>query len=395
MKSVQTLESQIGILQRELRNLWEEMDQTAEENVKLKNHLRVLKRQKDLSLPQKQENKAKSLPPVQLEKSFFAAGDAFLDKKEYDQAIAQFTEAIKLNSGNASAYFKRGIAYKGRGSSGGNREDYDNAIRDYYQATFLKGNDIKLFRSREADYENNGRRHLSVSDYKRLFKLHPIFNDAHDELKKAKKERRGEVLKLTLKWAALLLAFSGLYISAYKWSRPLASNTAVFLRRNFYDGGQAGEEMAVAALIAFGLALTGFFVVGSAVFLKKALRSSLSERAVFTSFGGIGCLFSAYLIYSFFSMPNYYQVANDCYEKKDYACAVENYTAAINWSPKYWLTGENEAYNGRANTYLKMGDIELAVKDYDKAVQLNPNDAKAAENLKTVNNSRQKKTYKR
>jgi serine/threonine protein kinase len=403
-ENVQKLQDQTGILQNELRNLRDRLEETTAENVKLKKHLRVLKKQYTLPLSKKQEDISKRFLPLQLEKSFFDAGDNFLNRQEYDQAINQFTEAIKLNSGNATAYFKRGIAYNGRGTAYGNPEDYDNAIKDYYQATFLKENNARLFRhSRGAVYENNGypqqalngARRQSVKDYKRLLRLHPIFNNAYDELKKAKKERRGEILKFIVKWSAVLLAFSGLYVSTYRFTRPTASNAADFLRHNLYDLGQFGEKTVFALFIAAGLALSVLLVVGLAGFLKNAFRARVSERSFFTAFSGVGVVFSGYLIYSFFFTTNYYQAANDCYEKKDYVCAVENYTATIDWSPKYWLTSENEAYSGRGNAYLKMGDVEQAVKDYNEAVKLDPNDANAAENLKFANNFRQKKSDQR
>jgi len=401
-ENVQKLQDQTGILQSELENLRQQLEKTTAENVKLKKYLRVLKKQYTQPLSKKQEDIGKMFPPVQLEKSFFDAGDDFLNKREYDQAINQFTEAIKLNSGNPNAYFKRGIAYNGRGTAYGNTEDYDNAIRDYYQATFLKENNQKVFSDNRQPVYNtigffkqfvNGREELSVKDYKRLLKLHPVFNNAYEELKKAKRKRRGEILKFMLKWSALLLAFSGVYISTYKFTRPVASNTASFLRHNFYDSGVIGEKTVFVVFIAACLALSALLVIGLAVFLKNVLHQHLSEKEVLTAFSGAGLLLSGYIIYSFFFTPDYHQAANDCYEKKDYVCAVENYTATINWSAKYWLTSENEAYNGRGTAYLKLGNVEQAIKDYNEAVKLNPNDANAAENLKLANTFRQKKAY--
>ena len=403
-ENVRQLQDQIDMLRSELQTSREQAEKTTAENVKLKKYVRGLKKQYTLPLSIKQENNSSSLISVPLEQSVFDAGNDFLNQKKYDQAIMQFTEAIELNSENANAYYQRGIAYNGRGTAYGNTEDYDNAIRDYYQATFLKENNLKVFGgNRQAVYNTigvfkqfaNGRDELSVKDYKILLKLHPVFNNAFEELKKAERKRRGKMLKFMLKWSALLLAFSGLYISTYKFTRPIASNTASFLRQNFYDFGQVGEKIVFAGFIAVCLALSALLVIRLAVFLKSALHPHLSERAVLTAFSGVGLSLSVYIFYTFFFMPNYHQAANDCYEKKDYVCAVENYTATINWSPKYWLTSENGAYSSRANAYLKMGDVEQAVKDYNKAVELDPNDANAAENLKIVNNFRQKKIYQR
>ena len=317
-ENARKLQAQIDLLENDLRNARAEAENAAAENAKLKKYLRVLEKQHALPVAKPHDENGKKVLPAPLEKSFVDAGDDFLNKKQYDQAIDQFTEAIKLDSANANAYLKRGIAYNGRGAAHGSAEDYDNAIKDYYQATYLKGNGAQALQIRGAADESGARRNQwidaaprqSVTYFATQLKLHPIFNDARDELKKAKKKKRVGMLKHSLKWLALLLALSGLYLS------------------------------------------------------------------------------------TFFTITRH-QAANDCYEKKDYACAVENYSAAINWSPKYWLTSENEAYHGRGNAYLMMGDVERALNDYNEAVKLNPNDAKAAKNLKFVHNFRQKKVSPR
>jgi Flp pilus assembly protein TadD len=42
---------------------------------------------------------------------YFARGVAYLDTNDYDKAIIDFTEAIRLEPNNASAYNNRGTAY--------------------------------------------------------------------------------------------------------------------------------------------------------------------------------------------------------------------------------------------------------------------------------------------
>jgi serine/threonine protein kinase len=335
-ENVRKLRDEIDVLRDELQNLRGQTAETAAENAKLKKYLRVLKKQYTLPFFRKQEEKGLTLLPVQLEKSFFDAGDDFLNKREYDLAITQFTEAIELNSENADAYYKRGIAYNGRGAAHGNAEDFDNAIRDYYQATFLKGNSVKLFRRNlQTVYEHHGnapqlaRGHhaLSVKDCKRLQKLNPVFNDVHDELKKAKKERRALYLKFMLKWSALLLAFSGLYISTFKLIRPVASKAASFLRHDFYDLGQVGEKTVFVLFIAACIALSMLLVIGLFVGLKKVLHDHVTERVVFTIFSGVGLLLSSYIIYSVFFTTNDYRMAGDCHDKKANVCAARTYTA--------------------------------------------------------------------
>ncbi|ELS34874.1 MULTISPECIES: tetratricopeptide repeat protein [Pseudanabaena] len=57
-------------------------------------------------------------------------------------------------------------------------------------------------------------------------------------------------------------------------------------------------------------------------------------------------------------------------EKEEYLYkAVEQYTCAIQIQPNYY-----EAYVKRGKIYLNQKDYELAIKDYDKAISLNPED---------------------
>jgi len=64
-------------------------------------------------------------------KEHYEKGMDNYNKKEYDQAIKEFTEVIKLNANFMEAYFYRGHAYS-------EKEDYDHAIADYEQALRLK-----------------------------------------------------------------------------------------------------------------------------------------------------------------------------------------------------------------------------------------------------------------
>jgi tetratricopeptide (TPR) repeat protein len=52
------------------------------------------------------------------------------DKDEHDKAIADYTEAIRLDPKNALAYYHRGVAY-------GNKGEHDKAIADCTEAIRL------------------------------------------------------------------------------------------------------------------------------------------------------------------------------------------------------------------------------------------------------------------
>jgi tetratricopeptide (TPR) repeat protein len=107
-----------------------------------------------------------------LAEAFNNRGGAYRLKGDYDRAIADYAQAIKLNAKFAAAFVNRGVAYDKKG-------DYDRAIQDYDQA-------IKLKPSTEA-YFNRGNAYLgksqyasAIDDYNQAIKLKADFGPAFD-----------------------------------------------------------------------------------------------------------------------------------------------------------------------------------------------------------------------
>lgn len=62
--------------------------------------------------------------------AFNNRGNAYYDKKYYDRAIADYSEALRLDPQFALAFYNRSLAYRDKG-------DNDRAIDDYIQAILL------------------------------------------------------------------------------------------------------------------------------------------------------------------------------------------------------------------------------------------------------------------
>lgn len=67
---------------------------------------------------------------VNLAWAFVGRGRGYSDKNDYDHAIADFTEAIKLDPKHNYAYSNRGLVYAKKGQ-------HDRAIGDYNEAIKL------------------------------------------------------------------------------------------------------------------------------------------------------------------------------------------------------------------------------------------------------------------
>jgi tetratricopeptide (TPR) repeat protein len=83
-------------------------------------------------------------------------------KDEPDKLITEFTEAIQRNSGDANAYYKRGLRYDELGEP-------DKAIADYTEAIRLK--DVRPFSNRAAAYQMKREFTKAIADYTEVIEL--------------------------------------------------------------------------------------------------------------------------------------------------------------------------------------------------------------------------------
>ena len=100
-------------------------------------------------------------------------GLAALDQKDYENAIAEFTEAIKLNPNNAVFYFNCGIAYY-------RKNDYDNAIANITNAIQLKSDDASFYYNRGRAYNEKKDYDNAITDYTNSIRLNPDYANAYN-----------------------------------------------------------------------------------------------------------------------------------------------------------------------------------------------------------------------
>lgn len=81
--------------------------------------------------------------------AFDDRGAAYYRKGEYDRALGDFEQAIRLDAKNAFAYNNRGNVYQRNGQ-------YDRAIADYDQAIRLKPDYADAFYGRGRARQKNG-----------------------------------------------------------------------------------------------------------------------------------------------------------------------------------------------------------------------------------------------
>ena len=107
-----------------------------------------------------------------LAEAFELRGAAYRNQGEFNLAIADYNQAIKLNPKFAQAYHNRGVAYDHKG-------DFDRAIQDFDQAIKLKPSALAHFNRGNA-YLGKNQYDQAVDDYNLAIRLKPDFAAAFD-----------------------------------------------------------------------------------------------------------------------------------------------------------------------------------------------------------------------
>jgi tetratricopeptide (TPR) repeat protein len=226
-------------------------------------------------------------------------------KAGYNKAIADYTQAINLNPNFAPAYRDRGIAYSYSG-------DYDKALADFNQALRLNPNDPTVYRERGNIYGFQGDDTRALADYNRSINVSPDRRGAYNN--------RGNVYRR--------MGDNDRAIADYTHAIRLNPNELL---------AYSNRGLAYLDKKEYDRAIADF---------NQAIRINANyENAYF----GRG---HAYL------------------NKKEYDRAIADYNQVIRINPNNaW------AYNDRGFAYINKGNWDQAIADYNQAIRLNPNNA--------------------
>jgi len=104
---------------------------------------------------------------------YFIRGNENYSKGDYNRAIADYTEAIRLNPSYAEAYNNRGVVYY-------LKRDLDNAIADYSEAINHNYSNIeKAYHNRGLAYDVKGDYDNAIADYTEAIRLDQNYADAY------------------------------------------------------------------------------------------------------------------------------------------------------------------------------------------------------------------------
>jgi tetratricopeptide (TPR) repeat protein len=232
------------------------------------------------------------------------------NKSVYDRALTDVNTAIKLDEALPNAYYLRGRLYYDMG-------DYDRAIADYTKALWIAPNNAATYNSRGLVYFDKKNYDRAIADYTQSLKL--FANNA------AAYYNRGNA-----------------YLAKNDYNRAIAdcnhalkiapANAAVYILRGLVYHNKGDYDRAISDF-------------------DQAIRIEPNNAAAYSNRG------EAY------------------HGKTDYNSAISDFNQALRIDPDY-----TNAYVRRGWTYHNRGDYDRAVADYTHAVLLDPDNAVAYNN---------------
>jgi tetratricopeptide (TPR) repeat protein len=110
-----------------------------------------------------------------------ARGLLYDDEEEYDKAIADYTEALKLTPNDGATLVLRGNSYDANGAPA-------LAIADYTAAIKLNPDDSSAYFNRATVYEDMGETDKAIADYTKALEIDPDYTEAREALEELKKK---------------------------------------------------------------------------------------------------------------------------------------------------------------------------------------------------------------
>ncbi len=256
-----------------------------------------------------------------LAQTYTGRGITYIAKSDYDQAIRDFNEAIRLDPNLADAYYNRGVAHYHKG-------DYDQALQDYDEAIRLDPNVAEAYLGRGLAHKHKGDNDQAIQDFTTASELGHRVPEVY--------VNRGDI-----------------YLEGGDYQQAIKDfNQAIFLNPNaaqaYYNRGLARQ------------------IMGSSDHAKRDydraidLDPSIARNS--ENYTGVEL--------PKLNTAQSYKQGNKFLRKGNYEEAVWHYTEALRLDPSY-----ASAYNARGWALYLMGRNAEALADAERAVALAPTSA--------------------
>ena len=96
---------------------------------------------------------------------------AYVTLLDYDRALLDFGEAIRIDATFARAFANRGAVH-------GAKQDFDKAIEDFTRVLALEPRSAHAFADRAGMYRLSGQHDAAIRDYGEAIRINPGFGEA-------------------------------------------------------------------------------------------------------------------------------------------------------------------------------------------------------------------------
>jgi tetratricopeptide (TPR) repeat protein/WD40 repeat protein len=285
------------------------------------------------------------VPPLQVKKTpkeeatiLVASGTAHYEKREYDPAIRDYTEAIRIYPSFYEAFYNRGDAYD-------EKRQYDQAIADYTEAIRLNSSSEKAYIQRGIVYQKKGNYDQAIADFTKAAQINPqyataFYNRAYVYFYQKKDYDKAiadstEAIKIRPAYAEAFFLRGNVHYAKNNYDQALADLSQAIQLRNSYTEALYTRGNVYRDRKEYDKAITDYT---AAIRLKNNYAEAFYNRA------------------------NVYQ------ELKEYDKAIADYSSAINVRSSY-----ADAFNNRGTVYLVQKLYDQAIADFDAALKINPN----------------------
>jgi tetratricopeptide (TPR) repeat protein len=266
--------------------------------------------------------------------AFNERGRAWMEKAEYQKAIADLNEAIRLEP-------KFQLAYNNRGAVWSRMEEHDKAIEDFNKAIKLYPKFRSAYSNRGYSWLNKGDTDRAIADYNKAIQIEPKNGSNYTDRGYAW-ERKGEYDKAIADFTEAIkldpahtLSYVGLCVSWYKKGDP--NNTIA----------SCTEAIKFEFLHAYSIRGKAWLRLGD---YDKAIADLTEAIKLDANFPG-----------------QYLDRGYSWMKKGDFDKAIADYTEAINLDPEFV-----EAYYNRGGSWLLKGDKAKAIADFTETIRLDP-----------------------
>ena len=291
-------------------------------------------------------NEALRIKPDDKVALYYRAG-AYRFKGNYDRAIEDYNAALRIEPDYQDALRARGLAYVGKGN-------YDRAIEDYTAALRIKP-DLLALLFRGVAYYNKGNYDRAIEDYTAALRIKPDHQYA-------------------LYWRGLAYVGKGNYdraIEDYNAALRIKPDYLEALSyRGFAYAKKGNDDRAIedynAALRIKPDYLDALYHRGLAYYAKGNYDRAIED-------------FNAALRIK----PDHYNALYDrggmYYNKGNYDRAIEDFNAALRIKPDHQY-----ALYWRGMAYVGKGNYDRAIEDFEATLKIDPNNTLARNSLEKI-----------